>query len=145
MTAFKSDAVRQIWNFGLEGMKFGGVGLLSTAVHVGIFTATIELWQVAPMNANLIGFGFAFWVSFFGHFYWTFANGEDARRPLRGAGVRFLIVALVGLALNSLVVYSVESVLKLPYFYSTIGMIFLVPLVLFLLSRYWAFNSLGVR
>ena len=145
MTALKSDAMRQIWNLGIEGMKFGGVGLLSTAVHVGIFSATIELWQVAPMKANLIAFGVAFWVSLFGHFYWTFSSGEEARRSLRGAGVRFLFVAIVGLALNSLVVYCVESVFKLPYMYATIGMIFLVPLVMFLLSRFWAFNSIAAR
>ena len=141
MTALKQLSLRQVWTIGLEGMKFGGVGLMSTAVHVSVFSAAIEFWGVAPMKANFIAFGFAFWVSLFGHFYWTFASDDDARRGLRGAGVRFLIVALLGLGLNSLVVYCVESVFKLPYIYATFGMIFLVPGILFLMSRFWAFNA----
>jgi putative flippase GtrA len=145
MMGLRSLPLRQIWALGLEGAKFGGVGLLSTAVHVMIFSAAIEFWSIEQMKANLIAFGFAFWVSLFGHFYWTFASGDEGRRNLKGAGVRFLVVALVGLALNSLVVYVVESMYGLPYVYATIGMIFVVPVVLFLLSRFWAFTAVARR
>ena len=141
MTGARSQALRQLWNVGLEGAKFGGVGLVATAVHVMIFSVLIEFWNIEPMKANVIAFCLAFWISFIGHFYWTFAGGEDDRRSLGNAGIRFLFVALTGFALNSLIVYIVEHQLRLPYVYATFGMIFIVPLVLFLMSRYWAFTS----
>jgi putative flippase GtrA len=145
MTGTRSQALRHLWNVGLEGAKFGGVGLAATAVHVTIFSALIEFWNIEPMKSNAIAFGLAFWISFFGHFYWTFAGGEDARRSLGNAGIRFLFVALTGFVLNSLVVYIVEHQLRLPYVYATFGMVFIVPLVLFLMSRYWAFAAIQRR
>jgi putative flippase GtrA len=145
MTDIRSQTLRRIWNLGLEGAKFGGVGLAATAAHVTIFSVLIEFWNITPMKANAIAFCMAFWISFFGHFYWTFAGGEDARRSLGNAGIRFVFVALTGFALNSLVVYVVDHVLRLPYVYAILGMIFIVPLVLFLMSRYWAFNTIERR
>ena len=131
--------LRRLWSVSLQGAKFGGVGLAATAVHVAIFSAVIELWNIEPMKSNVIAFCFAFWVSFFGHFYWTFSESGDDRRSPKAAVIRFLFTALTGFALNSLIVYTVEHVFQLPYQYATIGMIFFVPLLLFIMSKYWAF------
>lgn len=136
-----STALSRLWRFGLQAAKFGSVGLAATATHVTIFSVVIEIWNIDPMLSNLIAFCFAFGVSFFGHFHWTFSDGGVACRNRRSAGIRFLFTALIGLALNSLVVYAVEHVFRLPYIYATIGMIFLVPPVLFIMSKYWAFIS----
>jgi len=138
-----TTALGRLWRFGLQAAKFGSVGLIATATHVTIFSIVIEIWDVDPMLSNLIAFCFAFGVSFFGHFHWTFSESGVARRSLRSAGLRFLFTALIGLALNSLVVYAVEHVFRLPYIYATIGMIFLVPPVLFIMSKYWAFISIA--
>jgi len=145
MTTTDSAILRRLWNVSIQGVKFGSVGLAATAVHVAVFSAVIELWNVEPMKANVIAFCIAFWVSFFGHFHWTFSAGGAGRRGMKGAGVRFFMTALTGFALNSLVVYAVEHVFHLPYVYATVGMIFLVPLILFIMSKYWAFVTVERR
>ena len=131
----------KLWRLGLQYAKFGGVGLCSTATHVGVYSALIEFLSVAPLISNFFAFCVAVGVSFFGHFHWTFASEGNGRRPARTAFLRFLVTALVGLGLNSLIVYLVDKVLGLHYFYSVLGMLFLVPPFLFIMSKYWAFQE----
>jgi hypothetical protein len=49
------------------------------------------------------------------------------------------VIALAGLALNSLAVYLVVNRLGLPYQYALVLMIGVVPLLVFALSKFWAF------
>lgn len=130
-----------IWKLGLQYAKFGGVGLAATGAHVLLFTGLIEVFDLDPLVANFLAFSLAFSISFFGHFHWTF-GGDDVRRRAPGAAFkRFLVTALTGLGLNTLVVYIVDQVFVLAYAYSIIGFIFVVPPVLFLMSKYWAFHD----
>lgn len=136
-------AVRSLRRTLIALMKFGGVGLCATLVHVSVFSALIELFGVSPLSANVLAFCFAFVVSFLGHFYWTFAQDDENRRYFGAAFARFVIVALLGLGLNSLVVFTVDVMLGWPYLFAVLGMIFGVPPILFILSRYWAFFRTG--
>ncbi|MEM7222421.1 MAG: GtrA family protein [Pseudomonadota bacterium] len=131
----------RLWRLALQYMKFGGVGLCSTAVHVGVFTVLIEFFAVAPLISNVFAFCVAVVVSFFGHFHWTFSETKSGQRPARATFLRFAVTALLGLGLNSLLVYAVDDIFKLHPLYSVIGMIFLVPPVIFAISKYWAFRD----
>ena len=64
-------------------------------VHVGVFEATRRVLQ--PEIANLIGFGVAFLVIFFGLRFLSF---KDARSSLATCFGRFTVTALAGLATN---------------------------------------------
>ena len=137
------DAVRPLLGLGMQYARFGTIGAAAAAIHVLMFSASIELAGLAPLAANFVAFGIAVLVSFFGHFRWTF-RGQTAgggRRRQRIALVRFIMVALTGLALNSLAVYAVVNVLAWPYPYAILLMIFVVPLVVFTLSKFWAFAA----
>jgi putative flippase GtrA len=137
------DAVRPLLRVGMQYARFGTVGVAAAAIHVLMFSASIELAGLAPLAANFVGFGVAVVVSFFGHFQWTF-RGQTAggsRRRQRTALARFTLVALTGLALNSLAVYVVVNLLALPYHYAILLMISVVPLVVFALSKLWAFAA----
>jgi hypothetical protein len=48
---------------------------------------------------------------------------------------------LTGLALNSLAVYLVVHLLGLPYQYAIVLMISVVPLLVFVLLKFWVFHS----
>ena len=82
---------------------FGVVGIAATAVHaiVGVF-AVYQLKQ-GGLSANAIGFFAAWWVSFFGHYAFTF-NGEADRWQ---AFLRFLphsaMMFTIGMAVTGLV------------------------------------------
>jgi len=119
--------------------KFGGVGICATATHVAFFSLFIEIFGISQLVSNFLAFCLAFGVSFFGHFYWTFASDARPGRDVGAALPRFLVTALIGLGLNTGIVFIVDAVLRLPYLYSVLGMTFLVPPILFLISRYWAF------
>jgi putative flippase GtrA len=134
--------VHPLLRLALQYARFGTVGLAAAAIHVSMFMAAIELAGFAPMAANFVAFAIAVLVSFFGHFQWTFrgqtADGGWGRR--RTALLRFIIVALTGLTLNSLAVYLVVELLVWPYYYAIFLMLSVVPLVVFALSKFWAFG-----
>ena len=123
-----------------QGGKFGVVGLLATATHVGMMIVLVEWFHWRPLTANFGAFSIAFIVSFFGHYRWTFANQaiQDAgswRRPF----ARFIVTSLIGLALNSLAVFAIVDVAGLSYVYALAVMVSLVPGVLFVIGKFWAF------
>ena len=125
----------------LQYSRFAIVGISATLTHAMAFTAFIELANLAPLIANFAAFGIAFLISFLGHFRWTFRSQTADRgwRQQRTALARFAAVALTGLTLNSLAVVLVVNLLMLPYQYALILMVGVVPLVVFGLSKFWAF------
>jgi putative flippase GtrA len=115
-------------------LKFGVVGLLATAVHSAIYMAAV-LQGVAPLVANLAGFGVAFLVSFLGHWRWTFVQ---AAAPVRRALLKFLLTSLMGLASNSACTWLAAERLRLPPASALIGILFVTPLLVFRVATRWA-------
>jgi putative flippase GtrA len=141
MPARKPKATRRVTHVALQYGRFGVVGAAATALHAGTFAALIELVDSPPLIANAIAFSIAVPISFFGHRHWTFhASGGDrgARLAMRMIS-RFVLVALLGVCLNSLVVYVVTGPLTLPYAYAIPLMVSVVPMTVFVLSKLWAF------
>lgn len=117
------------------------MGLTATAVHALVFVIAIEAFAIRPMLANLVAFAVALAVSFLGHFHWTFRpEGPVPPRRQSGAALaRFLVVAMIGFALNSAVIYVVVDLLRWPYQVALALMVSFVPAVVFGLSKLWAF------
>jgi putative flippase GtrA len=136
------ERTRSLYQLALQYGRFGTVGVTATTVHVAAFVALIEVVEFAPLIANVLAFGLAVLVSFFGHWRWTFrpTDGEAAAlKPASRMLSKFVVVALIGLLLNSLVVYAVTDTFALPYAYAVLLMVSIVPLTIFLLSKFWAF------
>lgn len=134
---------------GLPGLlhqyaKFGLVGLTATAVHISVFTLLIELLNIRPIIANVAAFSIAVFVSYWGNFYWTFKAPIDMemgyRRYPSNSLAKFVVVAVTGLLLNSLIVYLTVDLLSLPYGYAIILMVSIVPVIVFALNKLWAFR-----
>lgn len=124
-----------------ELLAFGGVGGIATLVHVAVFSLLLETTAISPLQANLLAFSVAFLFSFSGHYHLTFGHVTSVNPQPRRALLRFLVVALIGLALNSAVVELITGLLHLHYFYAVALMVTAVPACLFLLSKYWAFAA----
>src|SRR5262249_32848188 len=140
---FETSA-RRLWVVAVQYGKFGCVGILATAGHIAAFTGLIEFFHVAPLLANILAFCAAVLISFFGHFHWTFKADAKQRlfsRQQRVAFARFAVVALLGLGLNSLIVFLVVDISELSYRYAIVPMAVVVPSILFLISKFWAFKS----
>lgn len=124
-----------------QGLKFGVVGIAATITHVVAFIVWIELYGMAPLWANAAAFCVAVTVGFIGHFFWTFREHYvDESGGWRAALLKFIVVSLVGLGLNSLAVYLVVNILFMSYWYAIILIVTAVPAGVFLMSKFWAFS-----
>ncbi|MCP4284330.1 MAG: GtrA family protein [Gammaproteobacteria bacterium] len=122
-------------------VRFGLVGGLATLVHVGAFLSLADGIGFYPQAANLLAWVAAFVISFCGHFLWTFReNFVGTQRRAADALVRFLGVSLLGLGLNSGIVMVMVGILRTSNGSAALLMATLVPALLFVINRYWAFS-----
>ncbi|WFP49056.1 GtrA family protein [Methylomonas sp. EFPC3] len=119
-------------------LKFAIVGGLATATHAGIFAFVIETQLAQALEANFIAFAVAFLISFLGQYHWTFRNSSDTHWSKKMT--KFLIVALIGLGLNTAGVLVIVERLLLPYHYAILFMVTVVPVTTFIINKKWAFS-----
>lgn len=141
---FASSRARAAWEWSLQYLRFGFVGILATLVHVVTFSFLLELFGIGAWIANLLAFSIAIGVSFFGHFHWTFRHREESAAKLRrnqaSAFPRFVVTSAIGLCLNTLAAYVVVDVMGQPYMWAVAIMVVFVPPVVFLIAKFWAFR-----
>lgn len=86
--------------------------------------------------ATLFGFLAAFSLSYVGHFYFTFGSSQPHRRALPG----FALAAMLGGGLNWVIFLVVVDGLKLNYWWAFLIVIISVPVVVFAVSKRFAFD-----
>jgi putative flippase GtrA len=124
------DTMRQL-------MRFGIIGVLAALTHYAIVMILTNT-GIQPAWANLIAFVIAFWVSYFGHRYFSFAAREVSHQQTLP---RFIIVAVFGFILNETLLLlmlhftSVTIAIGLPF------IILLTAIFTFVLSRQFAFDT----
>jgi len=123
--------------------KFGIVGAIATALHIGLFTMFVETGMASPLIANLLAFVPSFLVSFYSHFIWTFkCSSEYGRKYVLWTMAKFLSAALLGIGLNSLWVYLVTDYFMIEYYYSILCFVFITPAVSFVVNKVFVFKKL---
>ncbi|MGB0748446.1 MAG: GtrA family protein [Magnetospiraceae bacterium] len=121
--------------------KFGLVGGVATLVHVGGYALFIEELAMRALLANFLAYSIAFGVGFTGHYLWSFrAQTKASAAGWRRAMVKYFIVSLVGLALNTIQVWLIVDIFTLHYGVSILAMVTVTPGAIFLMSRFWAFR-----
>ena len=120
----------------LQFVRFGAVGLLATLVHVGVGLSLAGGLGLAPLAANFSAFSVAVLVSYLGNRGWTF--GQDGSGRLVQLP-KFLLVALLGLALNQVLVFMLVERLAWTYGAALAVVVLVVPLVSFAANRWWVF------
>lgn len=118
--------------------RFGIVGGLATLAHATTYALVVHGRLATPLTANVIGFLVAFSLSFSGHRHWTFV--EQAAHG-HAAILRFLVVALLGLGSNTLLTWLFVYGLRWPAQSALIGIVFITPAMVFLISKHWAFAA----
>ncbi|AZL59488.1 GtrA family protein [Tabrizicola piscis] len=121
----------------VQVIKFGGVGILATLVHVFTALAARSLLHVEVQQANLIGFALAFVVSYTGHARVTF------NAPMRSGQqiYRFALVALTGFAASSATVWAVTGPMGLSFPVAMAAVAVIVPAISFVAMRMWVFTA----
>ena len=118
-------------------LRYALTGGLATATHVLVFVLFVELLAVRPVLAAIPAFGCALFVSYGMNYHWTFSAAGLHRVLLP----RYVLVALLGLALNLGITYAVVDVGHYWYGYALLLVVLVVPLVTFLLSKFWVFHQ----
>ena len=122
-------------------MRFGVIGVLAALTHYAI-AITLSSKGMLPAWANMIAFVIAFWVSYFGHRYFSFDAGDISHQQTLP---RFILVAVLGFILN-------ESLLLLMLHFTSITIALGLPFIIiltaiftFVLSRQFAFDTSNAR
>ncbi|ABM31202.1 putative flippase GtrA [Paracidovorax citrulli] len=121
-----------------QGVQFVLVGGAAAATHLGTMGLLVALAGMPPLAANVLAFLVAFAVSYNGHALLTFAA---SRRRGPTAMARYFAVACLTFAANELMYFTALHILHWHYFWSQAGVLVLVALGTFVLSKFWAFKA----
>ena len=117
--------------------KFASVGALATLAHATVYLLFLDIFYFSDQVSNLIGFVFAFFISFYGQRYWAFSSNVVSNE--NKAKIKFLVSSLLSLSLNALWVYITVNTLGFQSEYAVIGILFLTPIIIFFTLNYWVF------
>ena len=119
-------------------VRFGVVGVIATLVHASSGIAAVLILELNGLQANVLGFLIAWWVSFFGHHRFTFRAEADQQRALG----RFVLhsVIMFGIAMGVTYIVSV-GVPTLPQSFLPIVGALIVPVISFFSSKFFVFKA----
>ncbi|MHB1948103.1 MAG: GtrA family protein [Gammaproteobacteria bacterium] len=118
-------------------LRFGMVGASAATVHFSLVVFFVEIGQLQPLIANVIGFLVAFQVSYWGHRYWTFSGTSALHRV---ALPKLLLVASSGFVANESLFYIFTVNFNLPYPLALFLILSILPLINFTLGKFWVFR-----
>jgi len=123
----------------LQAARYAFAGMVITVLVAASYWAIAEFLHVDPMVSLTIVFLFFTVVSYFTHGAFSFrGHGERDRQHIRLA--RFLIVNVIGFATNQFFVWLLVKYLHGPTWWPVIPIIFVTPLLTFMLHRRWVFG-----
>lgn len=111
-------------------------GGIATAVHYAVLLALVEVLHLPPAPAAAIGALCGAAVAYVGNRRFTFTDTTAAHSR---ALPRFLLVAVVGAALNGLIVWVGNNVLGWHYLFAQALATLLVLFLTYRLNRHWTF------
>jgi putative flippase GtrA len=123
-----------------QTVRYVVAGVLGTAAHLSVLVLSVEWLGLGFVAGSVAGFGVALAVSYLINRAWTFRAG----RRQRGRFWRYALVCLSGLAINTGLMVALVEGLHWPYLLAQLSVIFIVPVINFVLSRHWAFDA-GAR
>jgi putative flippase GtrA len=118
-------------------LRFLISGATVTALGVGVyaFVALFLLWH--PQLGNFLAYVVAVAAGYVMHSRWSF---RDHGTRGKATGLKFLVVSLISLGLNSLWVALFTGPLGLSPAWPILPMLFVTPVVTFTLNRQWVFG-----
>lgn len=122
-----------------QATRFVITGGIVTLLQALVYWVPATYWGVAPLLANFFGYLAAMISGYVLHSRWSF-RGHGRRDDPLGTTSRFFLVSLVSLALNSLFVWLLTGLLEGPTWWPVLTMMFVTPMVTFLLNRQWVFR-----
>jgi putative flippase GtrA len=121
----------------LSIVKFGITGMSGMALDFSLTWLFKDVFHVNKFLANAIGFSAAVISNYFINRIWTFQNKAKISTQLAA----FITVSIIGLLLNSMVVYVFSNLLLLNFYLSKVIAVGLVFLWNFSANYFYVFKS----
>ncbi|MCX6272443.1 MAG: GtrA family protein [Bacteroidetes bacterium] len=128
-----------IWSveFLTKFIKFGLVGASGLVVDFGFTALCKEVIKIQKYISNTIGFTLAATSNYFLNRVWTFrsTNPEIALEY-----TEFLVISLIGLIINTFILYMLVSKAKLNFYLSKVAAIGVVTIWNFFVNAFYTFH-----
>lgn len=122
--------------FFLKFIKFCIVGFSGVFVDFGITFLFKEVFKVQKYIANAVGFTTAATTNYILNRIWTFqSNNPQVAEEFS----RFFIIALIGLGINSLIIWALSGKFKVNFYVSKLVATVIVTAWNFLINAYFTF------
>lgn len=118
-------------------IKFLGIGAIATIIQYIIFIVLVEFSSLTIVLASALGYGISSIFNYLMNYHYTFSS--DAKHKV--AALKFTLVALVGLSLNSLLMYLLVELFNMYYIISQIIVTGIILVVNFFAHKLWTFQT----
>lgn len=120
-------------------VRFGLVGGAATLSYALLGLLFVNAWGLPVLAGNALAYLISFFVSYWGQSAWTFGakSGHKSMLP------RFAATQALGLGLNSAIIWLLTG-LGLSYELAMPAAVVLVPVIVYLLCKYWVFRHVRV-
>ena len=117
-------------------IKFGIVGFSGMIVDFGITFICKEKLKIQKYLSNALGFSVAATTNWLLNRIWTFSSNNP---QILGEYLRFFAVSIIGLGVNTLILWLLTDRAKLNFYLSKIGAIGVTTIWNFLANNYFTF------
>lgn len=121
----------------LQFFRFAAVGAMGTSVHYAMLIILVLLLDLSPTISAMLGATLGALTNYFLNYHFTF----KASRLHREALPRFFAIAVIGIALNGLLVKIIIS-FSLHFLVAQLFATLIILFINYLLSRLWVFQKL---
>ncbi len=119
-------------------VKFCIVGLSGLLVDFGITYLCKEHIKIQKYVSNAIGFTIASSTNYFLNRIWTFQSQNSA---IAWEYSKFIIVSLIGLGINTLILWILVSMFRKQFYWSKLGAIIIVTIWNFIANYLFTFTQ----
>ena len=116
-------------------LAFASAGAIGTAAHYSLLLLLVTGWQVDAVMASALGFLLGLLVNYLLSHHWVF---RSARSHVETA-IKFLVIAVVGLGLNTGLMYLAITEAGMHYLLAQVIATAVVLLWNFAGNRFWTF------
>lgn len=119
-------------------IRFGFVGILGMLIDFGVTWLCKEKLKFNKFLANAIGFTLAVTHNYVLHRIWTFESTNPKIAQQFGL---FVVISIIGLVLNTGILFLLHEKFKLPFYASKLGAIAMVFVWNFTANSLFTFSS----
>jgi putative flippase GtrA len=123
--------------FSYKFVKYGLVGILGTGLHFSVLICLVKLLGCNVVFSSTIGFIIVLIISYFLNKYWTFNSSGHGLQEF----IKYAVVSLIGLFLNTIIIYVCTYILELNYIIGQFCVVFIVPISNYFFNSMWSFKE----